>query len=191
MQLWLQKGTPANKLVLGMPTYGRSFTLASSSDTGVGAPATGPGAPGPFTREAGLLAFYEVGVPSAALSPAASREDARHGRSWPGGFRPACHLGPILTPGDRVKPGLRSLSLELAGSPGFHRQACPFSALLWAGGTGPWGASRRLPSFAFCSYRSAPGRGLLSTESRTRRCPMPTRVTSGWVLMMWRASKAR
>ncbi|XP_019517403.1 PREDICTED: chitotriosidase-1-like, partial [Hipposideros armiger] len=60
VQLWLQKGTPANKLVLGMPTYGRSFTLASSSDTGVGAPATGPGAPGPFTKEAGLLAFYEV-----------------------------------------------------------------------------------------------------------------------------------
>uniref|UniRef100_A0A671EIT1 Chitotriosidase-1 n=1 Tax=Rhinolophus ferrumequinum TaxID=59479 RepID=A0A671EIT1_RHIFE len=60
VQLWLQKGTPANKLVLGMPTYGRSFTLASSLDTGVGAPATGPGAPGPFTKEAGLLAFYEV-----------------------------------------------------------------------------------------------------------------------------------
>nr|XP_019591024.1 PREDICTED: chitotriosidase-1 [Rhinolophus sinicus] len=60
VQLWLQKGTPANKLILGMPTYGRSFTLASSLDTGVGAPATGPGAPGPFTKEAGLLAFYEV-----------------------------------------------------------------------------------------------------------------------------------
>ncbi|XP_066091039.1 chitotriosidase-1 [Saccopteryx bilineata] len=60
VQLWLQKGTPANKLILGMPTYGRSFTLASSSDTGVGAPATGPGTSGPFTREAGLLAYYEV-----------------------------------------------------------------------------------------------------------------------------------
>uniref|UniRef100_A0A452QPQ4 Chitinase 1 n=1 Tax=Ursus americanus TaxID=9643 RepID=A0A452QPQ4_URSAM len=60
VQLWLQKGTPANKLILGMPTYGRSFTLASPSDTGVGAPATGPGSPGPFTREGGLLAYYEV-----------------------------------------------------------------------------------------------------------------------------------
>uniref|UniRef100_I3NG68 chitinase n=1 Tax=Ictidomys tridecemlineatus TaxID=43179 RepID=I3NG68_ICTTR len=60
VQLWLQKGTPANKLILGMPTYGRSFTLASSSDTGVGAPATGPGAPGPFTKEGGVLAYYEV-----------------------------------------------------------------------------------------------------------------------------------
>lgn len=60
VQLWLQKGTPAGKLVLGVPTYGRTFTLASPADSGVGAPATGPGSPGPFTREAGLLAYYEV-----------------------------------------------------------------------------------------------------------------------------------
>ncbi|XP_027976053.1 chitotriosidase-1 isoform X3 [Eumetopias jubatus] len=60
VQLWLQRGTPANKLILGMPTYGRSFTLASPSDTGVGAPATGPGTPGPFTKQGGLLAYYEV-----------------------------------------------------------------------------------------------------------------------------------
>ncbi|KAK2497789.1 hypothetical protein MC885_017827, partial [Smutsia gigantea] len=59
VQQWLQKGAPASKLILGMPTYGRSFTLASS-DSGVGAPATGPGAPGPFTKEAGVLSYYEV-----------------------------------------------------------------------------------------------------------------------------------
>ncbi|XP_021084791.1 chitotriosidase-1 isoform X2 [Mesocricetus auratus] len=60
VQLWLQKGMPASKLVLGMPTYGRSFTLASSSDNRVGAPATGPGAPGPYTRIGGMLAYFEV-----------------------------------------------------------------------------------------------------------------------------------
>lgn len=38
MQLGLWKRTPASNLILGMPTYGRSFTLASSSDNGVGAP---------------------------------------------------------------------------------------------------------------------------------------------------------
>ncbi|XP_028732439.1 chitotriosidase-1 [Peromyscus leucopus] len=60
VQLWLQKGMPAGKLILGMPTYGRSFTLASSSNNRVGAPATGPGAPGPYTREGGILAYFEV-----------------------------------------------------------------------------------------------------------------------------------
>lgn len=44
---------------MGIPTYGRSFTL-DTIDTGVGAPASKAGLPGPFTSEAGLLAYYEV-----------------------------------------------------------------------------------------------------------------------------------
>ncbi|XP_051004163.1 chitotriosidase-1 [Acomys russatus] len=60
VQLWLQKGTPASKLILGMPTYGRSFTLASSSDSRVGAPATEAGTPGPYIKEKGVLAYFEV-----------------------------------------------------------------------------------------------------------------------------------
>lgn len=55
----LRLGAPANKLVMGIPTFGRSFTLASS-ETSVGAPISGPGLPGRFTKEKGTLAYYEV-----------------------------------------------------------------------------------------------------------------------------------
>lgn len=55
----LRQGAPADKLVMGIPAFGRSFTLASSN-SGVGAPISGPGLPGLFTKEEGTLAYYEV-----------------------------------------------------------------------------------------------------------------------------------
>lgn len=59
MSYVLRLGAQANKLVMGIPTFGRSFTLASSK-TDVGAPTSGPGIPGRFTKEKGTLAYYEV-----------------------------------------------------------------------------------------------------------------------------------
>ncbi|XP_016067073.1 PREDICTED: chitinase-3-like protein 1 [Miniopterus natalensis] len=55
----LRLGVPAEKLLMGIPTFGRGFTLASS-ETGVGAPCSGPGIPGQFTKEEGILAYYEI-----------------------------------------------------------------------------------------------------------------------------------
>ncbi|ELK34988.1 PREDICTED: chitinase-3-like protein 1 [Myotis davidii] len=55
----LRLGVPAKKLLMGIPTFGRSFTLASSK-IGVGAPISGPGLPGQFTKEGGILAYYEI-----------------------------------------------------------------------------------------------------------------------------------
>ncbi|NXG98248.1 CHIA chitinase, partial [Loxia leucoptera] len=60
MNYWKDSGAPAQKLLVGFPTYGKSFTLQSPSNTGVGAPSSGPGPAGPYTREAGLLAYYEI-----------------------------------------------------------------------------------------------------------------------------------
>lgn len=60
MNYWINLGAPPHKLVLGLGLYGRSFTLSSSSNTIVGAPAAGAGIAGTYTGEAGLLAFYEV-----------------------------------------------------------------------------------------------------------------------------------
>ncbi|XP_067913693.1 acidic mammalian chitinase-like [Heterodontus francisci] len=59
VKYWEKKGAPANKLLVGIATYGRSFTL-SSSNSSVGAPASGPGPEGKYTKEAGILANYEI-----------------------------------------------------------------------------------------------------------------------------------
>ncbi|XP_068946484.1 chitinase-3-like protein 2 isoform X1 [Petaurus breviceps papuanus] len=58
---WKSQGMPEEKIIMGIPTYGRSFTLSTPSpNPGVGAPASAPGTPGQFTAEAGFLAYYEV-----------------------------------------------------------------------------------------------------------------------------------
>ncbi|XP_043925105.1 acidic mammalian chitinase-like isoform X2 [Protopterus annectens] len=59
MTYWRDNGAPVEKLIMGVPTYGRTFTL-SSGETGVGAPASGPASPGTYTREAGFWSYYEI-----------------------------------------------------------------------------------------------------------------------------------
>ncbi|XP_075318416.1 acidic mammalian chitinase-like [Odontesthes bonariensis] len=59
MKYWRDNGTPVEKLRMGFAAYGRTFRL-TSSNTGVGAPASGPAAAGPYTREAGFWAYYEI-----------------------------------------------------------------------------------------------------------------------------------
>lgn len=53
-------GADPNKLVLGIPTYGRSYTLFNPEAYEIGSPADGPGDMGEATRENGYLAYYEV-----------------------------------------------------------------------------------------------------------------------------------
>ena len=60
ISLWHQQGAPLEKLLLGTPFYGRSFTLTGRG-TEPGAPSSGAGGePGQFTEEAGFLAYFEV-----------------------------------------------------------------------------------------------------------------------------------
>lgn len=60
MQFYLNEGADRDKIVLGIPTYGRSFTLLNEDATDIGSPTDGPGAQGDATREKGYLAYYEV-----------------------------------------------------------------------------------------------------------------------------------
>ncbi|XP_072336027.1 acidic mammalian chitinase-like [Scyliorhinus torazame] len=59
VKYWRDKGAPANKLLVGIPTYGRTFKL-STLNSGVGAPASGPGPAGTYTTNKGFLANYEI-----------------------------------------------------------------------------------------------------------------------------------
>lgn len=56
----MKLGAPAEKIMIGMPTFGRTFTLADLSKFDIGSPASGGGIAGPYTSEAGFLAYYEV-----------------------------------------------------------------------------------------------------------------------------------
>ncbi|XP_043859474.1 oviduct-specific glycoprotein-like [Dromiciops gliroides] len=59
MTLWEKKGVPLEKLIMGFPTYGRTFDILKSNK-GVGAPAFGPASAGNYTQESGFWAYYEI-----------------------------------------------------------------------------------------------------------------------------------
>jgi chitinase len=87
VNLWLSGGMPPEKLILGMATYGRSWTLASASNTAIGAPAAGAGTAGYVTGEAGFLAYYEIqnmlatgGI--SVYDPASASAYAYKGKQW-------------------------------------------------------------------------------------------------------------
>lgn len=86
VKYWIEKGAPPNKLVLGMPSYGRSFTLAIPSNHGTNAPTYGAGEAGQYTRAAGFLSYYEIceniNRGWTVVSDSLSETYAFHGNQW-------------------------------------------------------------------------------------------------------------
>ncbi|XP_071748268.1 uncharacterized protein Cht6 isoform X14 [Lepeophtheirus salmonis] len=60
IKYYLGHGASPNKLVLGIPTYGRSYTLVNPDAHEIGSPTDGPGVKGNGTKEDGYLAYYEI-----------------------------------------------------------------------------------------------------------------------------------
>ncbi|XP_055979495.1 oviduct-specific glycoprotein [Sorex fumeus] len=60
MIYWQKLGVPPEKLIMGVPTYGRTFQLLSTSKNGLQAQSVGPAPAGKYTQQAGLLAYYEI-----------------------------------------------------------------------------------------------------------------------------------
>lgn len=52
----------AEKLVLGIPFFGRTYSLASSARSVPGAAVTGWGEEGAYTQTKGLLSYFEVSI---------------------------------------------------------------------------------------------------------------------------------
>ena len=59
IKYYVQLGASPSKLIMGIPLYGRSWTL-TSSQTNPPAPAAGAGAAAPFTAEAGYIGYSEI-----------------------------------------------------------------------------------------------------------------------------------
>lgn len=57
---WLESGADRKKIIMGMPMYGQSFSLAQANDNQLNAPTYGGGEAGEATRARGFLAYYEI-----------------------------------------------------------------------------------------------------------------------------------
>ena len=66
MRYWQDMGAPVEKLNMGIAAYGRAFQLSTLSSQ-VGTPASGPASAGTFTKETGILSYYEVKLATVSL----------------------------------------------------------------------------------------------------------------------------
>lgn len=59
-RLWNENGMPKEKIIIGIGTYGKGWTLQDPSNHAVKAPATGGSKPKTYTQESGNAAYFEI-----------------------------------------------------------------------------------------------------------------------------------
>lgn len=60
VESYLKANIPTEKIVLGLPTYGRSYVVEDRITDGFGKPFSGPGPAGPGTLTPGILSYFEI-----------------------------------------------------------------------------------------------------------------------------------
>ncbi|KAG7205193.1 hypothetical protein KM043_018281 [Ampulex compressa] len=60
MQYIVGLGAEKSKLMVGVPLYGQAYRLSNVTQVELGDPTTGPAIPGEFTKQPGMLAYYEI-----------------------------------------------------------------------------------------------------------------------------------
>ena len=60
LRYYLSQGAPRSKLIVGIPFYGQAFTTSSTPTGAYRQDTAGPGKPGTWTKQRGMLAFYEI-----------------------------------------------------------------------------------------------------------------------------------
>ncbi|XP_076164556.1 chitotriosidase-1-like [Ptiloglossa arizonensis] len=78
VRYWLSQGAPAHKLNLGIPSYGRTFTLEDATKNAIGSTCSGPGLAGPYSQEAGNLGYNEICTDLAQKGWTVVRDEEQH-----------------------------------------------------------------------------------------------------------------
>jgi chitinase len=69
LKAWESRGAPVNKIVMGLATYGRGWTLQNDQLHDIGSATKGASVAGELTREAGFLAWYVYAARCSHPSP--------------------------------------------------------------------------------------------------------------------------
>lgn len=60
MEYLVSLGAPREKLLVGIPLYGQTFTLSQKTNHELNSLSKGPGDPGEYTKQPGMLSYYEI-----------------------------------------------------------------------------------------------------------------------------------